>query len=254
MEPGAKIALFISAVGKNLTYKWSATDGQFAGSDSNPSVVYSAPTMPGIVTITVNVKDETDLLVSKSISLTIQAPPSPTITATFTPNPTNTPVPSNTPTPTPLPPFFVFSEGKLPLGFDMGVNTSGGRTNWVDVSSGQICMSYPGGNWGVVSITISKPVPPGNRQGKDFTGYKTLSVDIKGTKGTEYVLIGLKDKDMLDDGKEKTIGINLSTDYQTSSIPLTKFDANLNKLYAVVEFIFEKTPEKICVNNIQYLP
>lgn len=248
IETGTKIALFVTAVGKNPTYKWSVTDGNIVGPDTNPSIVYTAPDTSGVVTITVDVKDETGLHVTKSIALTIQAPPTPTATATFTPEPTNTPAPTS------VPPYLVFSDGKLSKGLDMGVNTSGGLTNWVDVNRGEMCMAYPGGQWGAVFITVGKPVPPGNRPGKDFTAYKTLSIDIKGAQGNEYVLIGLKDKDMPDDGSENKVGINLGNEYQTSSIPLTKFDADLNKLYVVVEFVFENTPEKICVNNIQFLP
>lgn len=248
IEAGAQIALYVNAVGKNLTYKWSATDGSFVGSDTNSSVIYSAPITSATVIISVAVQDDSKTIITKSITLTIQALPTPTAAATLTPEPTNTPLPTATP------PYFIFTEGKLSQGFDMGVNTSGGLTNWVDVSGGEMCMSYPGGQWGAVFITVGKPVPPGNRPGKDFTGYQTLSLDIKGTKGNEYVLIGLKDKDMLDDGSENTVGINLGTEYLTSSIPLSKFNADLNKLYVVVEFVFEKTPEKICVNNIQFLP
>ncbi len=248
IEAGTQIALYVTAVGKNLTYKWSATEGTFVGSDTNSSVIYLAPMTSATVVITVAVQDDSKTIITKSITLTIQAPPTPPPAPTFTPEPTNTPPP------TAVPPYSIFTEGKLSQGFDMGVNTSGGQTNWVDVSGGEMCMSYPGGQWGSVFITVGKPVPPGNRPGKDFTSYKSLSLDIKGTKGNEYVLVGLKDKDMLDDGSENKVGINLGTEYLTSSIPLTKFNADLNKLYVVVEFVFEKTPEKICVNNIQFLP
>src|ERR1039457_6398131 len=51
----------------------------------------------------------------------------------------------------------------LTSGFDMGVNSSGGKTDWLKRDFGQNClkMSYPyGQSWGAVLVTVGMPKEP----------------------------------------------------------------------------------------------
>ena len=52
----------------------------------------------------------------------------------------------------------VLSGTKLAEGFDMGVNTSGGRTDWLTQEVGAMKMAYPAQqSWGAVFVTVGKP-------------------------------------------------------------------------------------------------
>ncbi len=138
----------------------------------------------------------------------------------------------------------------------MGVNTSGGVTNWLTVENGEICMAYPSGqSWGAVFITVGKVKPP-PRPGKDFSSNSQLSLELQGQSGGESVSIGIKDNSQPDDGTEtKVLVSSLSTDWKTFTFPLSQFSgADLSNLYVVIEFVFADTPETVCARNIQYLP
>ena len=146
----------------------------------------------------------------------------------------------------------------LASGYDMGVDTSGGRTSWVTDMNGHMCMAYPSGQaWGAVFITVGEPTDT-DRPSQDLSNYQTLSLELRGEDGGEQVWIGLKDNTDLDDGEEKKIPVsNLTTNWQTFTFSLSSFyTADLTRLYVVTEFVFdsEMPTETICFRNIQYLP
>jgi len=149
----------------------------------------------------------------------------------------------------------IFVGGQLAPGFDMGVNTSGGLTNWVTVRNGAICMTYPRGqSWGAVFITVGMPTQP-PRPGKDLSRYHQLSLELRGQVGSQSVSIGIKDKNQPDNGSEtKVLVSHLTTSWRPFAFPLSKFKcANLHQLYVVIEFVFANKPESVCARNIQYL-
>lgn len=148
----------------------------------------------------------------------------------------------------------IFKDGVLSSGFDIGVNTSNGRTDWLSVESGALVMRYPGGpsTWGAVFITYGPSVPP-PRPGLDLSAYQTLLLEISGDSGTS-VDIGIKDKDQLDNGSETKVPISLSDGWQTTQIPLSRFTgANLKQIYVVTEFVFGGSkPQTVRVRSIIY--
>ncbi len=146
----------------------------------------------------------------------------------------------------------------LSPGYDMGVNTSRGRTNWVADMNGYMCMFYPAGqSWGAVFITVGRPTNF-DRPGRDLSSYQTLSLELQGAVGGEQVWIGLKDNTDLDTGRETKIPVSgLAPEWQTFTFPLSSFGtASLGRLYVVTEFVFEPgtSAEIVCFRNIQYLP
>ena len=173
------------------------------------------------------------------------------------PTPTPTPTPTSSP-PTATPtasPGAIFVGDTLATGYGMGVNTSGGLTNWVTVKSGEICMAYPRGqSWGAVFITVGNPTQP-PRPGKDFSNYHQLSLELRGQAGGESVSISIQDKNQPDDGSETKVPVSgLTTDWKPFVFPLSLFTGtDLHKLYVVTEFVFAGTPETVCARNIQYL-
>jgi hypothetical protein len=182
----------------------------------------------------------------------------PTPTDTPTPTPTYTPTPAYAPTPTEIGPHAIYVGRALGSGYDMGVNTSGGRTDWVTDRNGYMRMAYPGDqDWGAVSITVGEPTDP-PRPGQDLSHYQTLSLELRGRVGGEQVWIGLKDSIDPDDGSETKIWVHgLSKEWQTYQFLLSDFDtADVERLYVVIEFVFEPgTPaETVDFRNVQYLP
>lgn len=168
------------------------------------------------------------------------------------------PLAISAPTPITIPPHPIYMGVTLNPGYDMGVNTSDGRTNWVTDINGYMCMSYPKyQQWGAVFITVGRPTNF-DRPGQDLSDYQTLSLELKGNSGGESIWIGLKDNTDRDDGTETKIRVSdLTQEWQTFTFPLSDFyTASLDRLYVVTEFVFEpSTPaETVCFRNIQYLP
>src|SRR5271163_3542419 len=65
--------------------------------------------------------------------------------------------------------------GKLAPKFDMGVNSSEGKTNWLRSEGDHLKLSYPADqSWGAVFITVGKPKQP-PRPFRDFSTFNTLT-------------------------------------------------------------------------------
>lgn len=183
--------------------------------------------------------------------------PTSTQTLTPVPPPTNTLEPTVTLAPTIDPNAHpIFQAGSLTSGYGMGVNSSGGLTNWLTVTKEEMCMAYPDGqDWGAVFITVGEPQDP-PMASQDLSEYKRLSIEIRGEKGSETVLVGVKDITQPNNGSETKIRTpSLTTDWSTVEFSLAEFiGADISRLYVVTEFVFEKNiAESICVRNIQFV-
>lgn len=149
----------------------------------------------------------------------------------------------------------ILLNGRLSSGLDMGVNTSGGVTNWLVSENSFLRMSYPHNqSWGAVFITVGRPVSSYPRASRDYSNYSSLEIELKGTNGNEDVLIGLKDRDDPDDGSETKVRIsNISTEWKFYPLELSQFSsADLEHLYVVTEFVFDGNAETVCVRNIRF--
>lgn len=142
----------------------------------------------------------------------------------------------------------------LSSGYDMGVNTDKGRTNWLSDSLGYMKMVYPAGQiWGAVFITVGKPTNP-PRPFRNFAMYKSISLEMKGAKGGENVDIGMKDNTDPDNGQESKITTTLTKDWKTYEFVLNKFvTADLSHLYIPIEFVFGGSNGRtVYFKNIKY--
>lgn len=149
---------------------------------------------------------------------------------------------------------YVLTGSKLSSGFDMGLNTSNEKTNWLINEDGFMSMSYPSGqSWGAVFITVGKPKDP-PRPYKNFSAFNTLTVEMKGAHGGEQLEIGIKSNEQPDDGSEKKIQVQLTSEWQPFSFPLNKFNGvDLNKVYVPIEFVFSGPKEqKVYFRNVKY--
>jgi len=149
----------------------------------------------------------------------------------------------------------VMVSGQLTLGFDEGVNSSAGLTNWVmpNPADGSQKMSCPPAqDWCAMFVTFGPPVNP-PRPGIDMSSYVTLLVDLRGDTG-KTLLIGVKDYQQPDTGTEAKVRVLLTTDWRTYAIPLSRFaPAILSKLYVLCEFVWDaNSPWTAYVRNVRF--
>lgn len=149
----------------------------------------------------------------------------------------------------------IFENGNLSSGLDMGLNTSGSLTNWVNNSNGIMRMSYPSNqSWGAVFITVGKPTSSYPRPSRDFSNYRYIEIELKSVTGTENVQIGLKDREDSDDGSETKARIsNISKEWKFYTLELSQFGPiDSRHLYVVTEFVFDGNAKTIFIRNIRF--
>ena len=143
---------------------------------------------------------------------------------------------------------------KLTSGFDMGVNSSGNKTNWLKTEGDHLKMSYPSDqSWGAVFITVGKPKQP-PRPFRDLSAYNMLTIEMKGAVGGEQLEVGIKTNTQPDDGSETKVPVKLTSEWKPYQFRLDRFGgADLDKLYVVTEFVFSG-PDSATVfaRNISY--
>jgi hypothetical protein len=93
-----------------------------------------------------------------------------------------------------------------------------------------------------------------DRQTKDFSAYRALSLELKGNLEGQTVQVAIQDDTDPDDGTESRVPLTLTTDWERYEIPLSEFKtADLTRLFVVASFVFEKKAHNISVRNIEYL-
>lgn len=148
----------------------------------------------------------------------------------------------------------VLTGSKLSSGFDMGVNSSGGRTDWLKNEGEYIKMAYPAGqSWGAVFITVGKPKQP-PRPSRDFSAFDTLLAEMRGESGGEQLEIGLKTNEQPDDGSETKRPVALTSEWRTYKFPLDEFTGtDVRRLYVVAEFVFSgPSAQTVYLRNVRY--
>jgi hypothetical protein len=90
---------------------------------------------------------------------------------------------------------------------------------------------------------------------RDFSGYLTLSVEMKADPGTSVIDIGIKTNTQPDDGSETKVPVKLVPEWKTYELSLSRFEGtDLKTLYVVAEFIFANDKaQTIYVRNVKYL-
>src|SRR5579862_4202355 len=115
----------------------------------------------------------------------------------------------------------------LASGFDLGINTSNGITNWLLLeppppAPGDLKMVCPGAQaWCAMFITDGPAVSTYPRLGFDVSMYQTLIVEIEGDPGTT-IQIGIKDATQPDDGTETKVTLPVTSNWTTFAIPLSR--------------------------------
>ena len=149
----------------------------------------------------------------------------------------------------------ILNGAELTSGFDMGVNSSRGKTDWLESESSDFKMSYPANQgWGAVFITVGPPTD-GPHPFRDFSAYHTLSVDMKGGEGSKTIDLGIKTNTQKDNGTEAKKTVTLTQDWKVYEIALSDFKGtDPSRLYVVAEFVFGgSNAQTAYFRNIKYL-
>lgn len=141
--------------------------------------------------------------------------------------------------------------------YELGVDTSHQRRDWLSQASDALKMAYPPGQtWGAVFLTVGDPIPPGSRPGQDLSHCTTLQVDLRTDTAGAGLSIGMKDKDQPDNGTETKIRVTPTKTWTTNTFHLTNFTGTqLSAIYVVIEFVFEPNdpPQTVYFRNVRLL-
>jgi hypothetical protein len=117
-------------------------------------------------------------------------------------------------------------------------------------------MDYPSDqDWGAVFVTVGRSrIPP--RPSRDLSGFKRLSVELRGAKGGESVSIGIKDATDPDDGSETKVEVpNITTEWKPYVLSLSQFSTvDLHRVHIPIEFVFDGPAKQVWFRDVSYLP
>lgn len=93
-----------------------------------------------------------------------------------------------------------------------------------------------------------------DRPTKDFSQFRAVRVTMKGAEGGEEVFLSMKDSSDPDDGSETRHALTLNAQWTDYEIPLTVFEtANLEEIYAPLQFIFLDGAASLSIGEIEFL-
>ena len=139
----------------------------------------------------------------------------------------------------------------LMQGFDIGVDDSKQRRNWLIDMGGFMRLEYPGDlEWGCVFIVVA--MVPFTDLSEDFSKYKSFSIELRGKHGGEEVGITIEDNEKQSYWTEFIS--KLGTDWKTYEISLDKFlDVDLRNLRVVFKIkVSGHEPQTIDFRNLKY--
>ncbi|HKV41552.1 MAG TPA: hypothetical protein VJX67_20270 [Blastocatellia bacterium] len=148
---------------------------------------------------------------------------------------------------------------KLSQGLNLGVDSSKHERTWLkpEKAEGYFAMSFlPEQEWSAAFITVgSVRQRSEDRKYRDYSAFKTLSVEMRGSVGGERVEVGIKSKDQPDDGTETKITVILTREWKSYEFSLDEFKGvNLRELYVVAEFVYTcAQPQTVLLRSVKYL-
>lgn len=92
------------------------------------------------------------------------------------------------------------------------------------------------------------------QQSPDFSTYSTLLLELKGDTGGETIIVNMEDRDDPADGTSTRIKLQLSDQWQTYEIDLTRFEtADLRILFTPLGFVFFEEPVAFSVRTARFV-
>lgn len=114
--------------------------------------------------------------------------------------------------------------GKVPSGFDIiYAQSSNEYYDGIQMEEGYLVLSYPKNTllWGSPYFAIT--ALNGRVSELDFTKYKNVTLELKGTKGGEQFALMMKDKFDPPDGNESRVELTVTNRWQTYEVPIKQF-------------------------------
>jgi len=148
----------------------------------------------------------------------------------------------------------ILIDGELEDGFDLGLNTNKGRTDWLKKGEKVLRLAYPAEQRsGYVFITVGPPTDT-PRPFIDLSQFGFLVVEMRGDAGGERVQVGIKTNTQPDNGGETKLPETLTVEWKTYRYALGRFlRADPSKLYVVAEFVFSGSESNtVYVRSIRY--
>ena len=92
------------------------------------------------------------------------------------------------------------------------------------------------------------------QQSPDFSTYSTLLLELKGDTGGETIIVNMEDRDDPADGTSTRIKLQLSDQWQTYEIDLTRFEtADLRILSTPLGFVFFEEPVAFSIRTARFV-
>lgn len=116
----------------------------------------------------------------------------------------------------------------------------------------EISLKAPNSDWAVFYLR-HRSNAFADRPSKDFSGFKSITLTLKGAIGGEEVFVSMKDGTDADDGLESKYALTVSQDWETYTIPLSVFEtADLTDIFVPVQLIFYGGGDGISVRDIEF--
>ena len=261
VQAGQTVALNIVASGQNLQFNWSVARGSLSAFDT-PSVIYSAPSTPGLDTVSVEVTSSSTTT-TRSVNFDVIVPPTETLPPTI--------APTNTPIPPPLIEIFPQSSNGMEMVF---LNLNGTPTPepnrnedvpfLTEFIKDDNCLHN-----GIYGLRINYDMQGQNTGGWgvhwinpplvthfDASEFKSLTFWVKGLAGNEKFQVSMKDTNGHEYWIESRLFVVVNRDWTMASILLDQFkDVNTSSLENFA-FGFNPTHESgsICIDEIAFVP
>jgi uncharacterized protein (TIGR03437 family) len=150
-------------------------------------------------------------------------------------------------------PRLVLAGNQLQPPFDLGIDTSGQKRDWLVPGPGYLKLVFPAAQqWAALFVTVGQPVDfP--RPFVDLSAYDTLQVEMRADVPAT-VGIGLKTNTQPDDGTETRRNWTIGTNWETHTWKLSEFaGADPRRLYAVFEIVYSgNTSQTVYLRGIRY--
>jgi len=146
--------------------------------------------------------------------------------------------------------FPIYSQ-TLMQGFDIGVDDSKQKRDWLLDMGGYMRVEYPGDlDWGCIFIVVG--MVPFTDLAEDFLKYKSFSIELRGEHGGEEIGITIEDNKKQSNWTEFIS--DLETNWKIYKISLEKFlDVDLRNIRVVLKLkVFGHEPKTIEFKELKY--
>jgi hypothetical protein len=150
-------------------------------------------------------------------------------------------------------PRLVLAGNQLQPPFDLGIDTSGQRRDWLFPGPGYLRLAFPAGQqWAALFITVGPPVDP-PRPFLDLSAFDAIQVEMR-SDSPVTVELGVKTNTQPDNGTETKRAWALGSNWQTRTFRLSEFTgADPRRLYVVLEVVYSgSTAQTVYLRGVRY--